>query len=76
MCLEARAQLYGARGDETAARTDLDVATEIFERLESRLELARALVVRAEVGESRHEDLERARELFEGCRVAGDFIKA
>jgi hypothetical protein len=55
------------RGDEEAARRDLDAAIEIFERLESRLELGRALVVRGE-----DEDIEEAREMFEGCGVVGD----
>jgi hypothetical protein len=59
--------LHAARGDEAAARKDLDAAIEIFEKLESRLELARALVVRGE-----DKDLERARELFEACGAAGD----
>jgi hypothetical protein len=59
---KARAQLHAARGDEKASRTDLDAAIEIFEKLESRLELARALVVRNADG-----DLERARELFQAC---------
>jgi len=42
----------------------------IFERLGSRLELGRALVLRVEDG-----DLEKARELFEGCGVVGDVAK-
>jgi hypothetical protein len=67
MCLKVRGQLHKARGDEEAARKDLDAAIEIFERLESRLELGRALVVRG--GD---EDLVRARELFEACGAAGD----
>jgi hypothetical protein len=62
MCLKARAQRHAARGDEEAARTGLDAAIEIFEKLESRLELARALVVR---GDS--DDLTRAHDLFESC---------
>ena len=71
MCLKARAQLHQERGDEEAARKDLDAAIEIFENLESRLELARALVVRAGVGESSDEDIQKARELFEACGVVG-----
>jgi tetratricopeptide (TPR) repeat protein len=62
MCLRARAQLHTARGDEKAARKDVDAAIEIFERLESRIELARALVIRGA-----DDDLSRARELFEAC---------
>ena len=67
MALKARAQLHTARGYEEAARRDLDAAIEILERLESRLELARTLVVRG--GDK---DLERARDLFEACGAAGD----
>ncbi|MCW8985333.1 MAG: hypothetical protein OQK55_08320, partial [Thermoanaerobaculales bacterium] len=67
MALKARALLHAARGDEEAARTDLDAAIEIFERLESRLELGRALLLRGVDG-----DLERARELFETCGALGD----
>jgi hypothetical protein len=59
LAFEARGMLHAERGDEAAARTDLDAAIEIFEKLESRLELARALVVRGE-----GEDLYRARKLF------------
>jgi len=70
MCLKARGQLHAARGDNEAARKDLDAAIEIFERLESRLELARALVVRGE-----DEDLERARDLFDACGASGDLAK-
>jgi len=62
MCLKVRGQLHAARGDEEAARKDFDAAIEIFERLESRLELARTLVVRG--GD---EGLVRARELFQSC---------
>jgi tetratricopeptide (TPR) repeat protein len=62
LALVARAQLHNARGDEAAARKDLDAAIEIFEELESRLELARALVLRG--GD---DDLNRARELFQAC---------
>ncbi|MEJ2581895.1 MAG: hypothetical protein P8127_09740, partial [Acidobacteriota bacterium] len=62
MALKARSQLHAARGDDDDARADLDAATEIFEKLASRLELARALVLRGE-----DQDLDRARELFEGC---------
>ena len=46
MCLKARGQLHAARGDNEAARKDLDAAIEIFERLESRLKLGRSLVLR------------------------------
>ena len=67
MALKARARLHAARGDEEAARKDLGAAIEIFERLESRLELARTLVLRSE-----DEDLVRARDLFEACGAAGD----
>jgi hypothetical protein len=67
MALKARGQLHAARGDEEAARKDLDAAIEIFERLESRLELARALVLRGE-----DDDLTRARDLFEACGAASD----
>jgi hypothetical protein len=67
MALKARARLHAARGDEEAARTDLDAAVEIFEKLESRLELGRALVLCGE-----DEDLARARELFQSCGAAGD----
>ena len=51
----------------SAARKDLDSAIEIFEKLESRLELGRALVLRSE-----DEDLQRARELFEVCGAPAD----
>jgi tetratricopeptide (TPR) repeat protein len=67
MALKARAQLHAARGDEEAARKDLDAAIEIFERLESRLELGRTLLLRG--GE---EDLQQARKLFEACGASGD----
>ena len=67
MCLKVSGQLHAARGDEDAARKDLGAAIEIFERLESRLELGRALVVRG--GD---EDLPRARNLFSACGAAGD----
>jgi hypothetical protein len=60
LTLKARAQLHAARGDQEAARNDLDAAIEIFEMLESRLELARAL---AERGGDK--DLDRARDLFQ-----------
>ena len=71
MALTVRGQLHLARGDEDAALEDLDAAIEIFEELGSRLELARTLVVRAEVGENRNDDIRRARELFEACGAAG-----
>jgi tetratricopeptide (TPR) repeat protein len=67
MALKVRGQLHKTRGDEEAAREDLDAAIEIFERLESRLELARALVSRGGEG-----DLVRARELFEACGATGN----
>ena len=62
MALKARALLHTERGDKDAARKDLDTAIEIFERLESRLELGRALVLRGD-----DEDLTRARDLFQSC---------
>lgn len=65
MCLNARSQLHAARGDEKAARKDLDAALEIFEKLESRLEAGRAPVVRGAEGDAEH-----ARELFEVCGAA------
>lgn len=46
MAFKVRGQLHAARGDEEAARKDLDAAIEIFERLESRIELGRSLVLR------------------------------
>ena len=67
LALKARAHLHSTRGDEEAARKDFDAAIEIFERLESRLELGRALVVRGG-----GEDLQKARELIEACGAAGD----
>jgi hypothetical protein len=67
MALKARGQLRAARGGDEASRNDLELAIEIFERLESRLELGRALVARGD-----DENLVRARELFEACAVAGD----
>ena len=70
LALKARSQLHAARGDDDAARKDLDTAIEIFEKLESRLELGRALVLRG--GDS---DLARARELFEACGATGDLAK-
>jgi hypothetical protein len=45
-----------------AARKDLDAAIKIFERLESRLELGRTLVVRGV-----DDDLTRARKIIESC---------
>ena len=53
-----------AGGNEEEARKDLDTAIEIFERLESLLELARALVLRG--GEV---DVERAKGIFDSCGV-------
>jgi len=67
MCLKVRTQLHASRGDEEAARKDFNAAIEIFEKLESRLELGRALVLRGE-----DEDLRRARDLFQACGAAGD----
>ena len=67
MALKVRGQLAGVRDDDEAARTDLGAATEIFEKLESRVELGRTLVLRGEDG-----DLERARELFEACGAMTD----
>ena len=67
MCLKVRGQLHLARGDEEAARKDLDAAIEIYEKLESRLELGRALVVRGS-----DDDLTRARDLFQSCGAASD----
>ena len=67
MALKACAQLHAARGDEEAARKDIDAAIGIFEKLESRLELARTLVVRGE-----DEDLDRARNLFQSCGAPVD----
>jgi hypothetical protein len=70
MALKVRAQLDHARGDTDAASADLDAAIAIFEEYESRIELARTLVLRGEAG-----DLERARQLFEACGAAGDLAK-
>jgi hypothetical protein len=42
MALKVRGQLHASRGDEDAASKDFDAAIEIFEKLESRLELERA----------------------------------
>ena len=70
MALKVRGQLHAERGDEEAARTDIDAAIAIFEELGSRLELARTLVLRGE-----DDDLVRARELFEACGAAGDLAK-
>jgi tetratricopeptide (TPR) repeat protein len=67
MALEVRGQLHTARSDEEAARKDFDAAIAIFEKLESRIELGRTLVLRGE-----DEDRERARELFESCGAAAD----
>ena len=69
VALQVRGRLHIARGDQLEALKDLDAATAIFEELGSRLELARTLVVRAEVGESRDDDIRRAHELFEACGV-------
>ena len=68
-CASRRGQLRAARGDEEAVRKDFHTAIEIFEKLESRLELGRALVVRGGV-----EDIRKARELFEACGVVGDWV--
>ena len=62
-------------GDEEAARKDFDAAIEIFEKLESRLELARALMVRAGVVSEPDEDIRKARELFEACGAVGDLAR-
>jgi tetratricopeptide (TPR) repeat protein len=70
LTIRARAGLYAARGDFDAAGQDLDAAVAIFERIESRLELGRTLVLRGSV-----EDIERARELFERCGAVGDLTK-
>jgi hypothetical protein len=70
MALKARAQLHSARGDEAAAHKDVDAAIEIFEKLESRMELARALVVRGD-----DKDLTRASDLFESCGAPTDLAK-
>jgi tetratricopeptide (TPR) repeat protein len=67
MALVVRGQLHAARGDDDAARRDVDAAIEIFEELGSRLELARALVVRAGLPDEPDTDMRRARELFEAC---------
>jgi tetratricopeptide (TPR) repeat protein len=67
MALKVRGQLHAARCDEEAARKDFDSAIEIFEELESRLELGRTLVLRGD-----NEDLLRARELFEACGAVHD----
>jgi tetratricopeptide (TPR) repeat protein len=67
MALKARGQLHVARGDEEAARKDLDTAIEIFEKLESRIELGRTLILRGE-----DHDIARARELFEVCGAPTD----
>jgi tetratricopeptide (TPR) repeat protein len=70
MALTVRGQLNAARGDDKASRADLDAAVEIFERTESRLELARTLVLRGQ-----EDDLARAREIFEACGAAGDLAR-
>jgi len=70
MALRTRGQLHAVRGDAQASRTDLDAAIAIFERTESRLELARTLVLRGEDA-----DLSRARELFKACGAAGDLAR-
>ncbi len=70
MALKTRARLHAVRGDDEAARRDLDSAIEIFEKLESRLELARALVLRGE-----EDDLTRARDLFESCGAPTDLSR-
>jgi len=56
--------------DKEAARNDLDTAIEIFEKLETRLELGRALILRGE-----EEDLVRARDIFESCGATGDLSR-
>jgi tetratricopeptide (TPR) repeat protein len=71
MTLGVRGRLHAARGDETAALDDLDAAIAIFEELGSRLELARALLLRAEFGGNSDGDNRRAIELFEACGAAG-----
>jgi len=70
MALSARGQLHAARGDHLGARKDFDAAIEIFERLESRIELGRTLVLRGE-----DEDLVRAGELFQACGATADLAK-
>jgi tetratricopeptide (TPR) repeat protein len=71
MLLKVRAQLHLARGEDEAARGDIDAAIEIFEEIGSRLELARALVLRGGDG-----DVERAHELFEACGALGDLPRS
>jgi tetratricopeptide (TPR) repeat protein len=70
MCLKVRGQLHVARGDDEAALDDLGVAIEIFEKLGSRIELGRTLVLRGNDG-----DLPRARELFEACGASCELTK-
>jgi len=67
--------LHAAGGEGAAARMDFDAAIAIFERLESRLELGRALVVRAGVGEDPDEDIRKARKLFEACAAVSDLAQ-
>jgi hypothetical protein len=59
---------HAERCDEEVTRKNLDAAIEIFERLESRLELGRALMVRGD-----DEDFDRARELFQTCGAPTNF---
>jgi tetratricopeptide (TPR) repeat protein len=74
LALRVRGRLHAARGDAVAARADLDAAEVLFEELESRIELARTLVLRAtlEDGPAADADRERARALFDACGAAAD----
>ena len=70
VALKVRGLLNRARADHEAATADFDGAIVIFEKLGSRLELARTLVLRG--GD---DDLAGARDLFEKCGALGDLGK-
>ena len=74
-------RIFGRLGNSEAAFGWLDQAIELFERLESRIDLGRALYIRAEVLEAAGKveaactDLRDAMELFTACQAQRDANK-